>query len=86
MKRERDRLSSRFESLSQECNDARESAAVREQQMQSDCDTKLDQMLIQNTRAKGDLATCKNNLMTALAESTSCSKEVGVATLDSAHM
>ena len=76
VKRERDRLSSQHDSLTQECNDARENAANREHQLQSDCDDRVTQCQTQASRTQTDLATCTRNLEATNAEKITCNNDV----------
>ena len=72
VKRERDRFSSQLETMTQECNDARETATRREQKLQADCDVKLQKC----ASLRGDLDSCRNSLRGASSDNTQCNQEV----------
>ena len=76
MKRERDRYSSQLETLTQECNDARDTASRHEQQLQADCDRKHQQCVSQTGSLQGDLDKCKNSLREANSDIARSNQEV----------
>ena len=79
IKRERDRFSSQLETMTQECNDIRDTAARHEHQLQADCDHKLQQSAGQTSSLQGDLDNCKASLRGAKTDNAQCNQEVTMA-------
>lgn len=82
MKRERDRISSRLETLTQECGEARESAQSHERQLQVDCDGRVEQCQARARGLEGDLNICRGSLEVANSGATQCSNEVSAVLHD----
>lgn len=59
VKRERDRLSSQVETMTQECNDAREAAQSHEHQLQAECEGRMSQCQEKARNLEGELSSCR---------------------------
>lgn len=72
MQRERDRVSARLDTLTQECSEAKEVAQSKEHQLQG----RLDQCQAGYGSVDGELSKCKSSLLEANSAKAQCSSEV----------
>lgn len=81
MKRERDRLSSRYEALTQECHETQEHAANHQRELQHTCDENLNQCNTRIAKFERDATTCHNSLLKSSKDLSACNNEVSQLTI-----
>lgn len=76
MKRERDRLSSQLDTVTQECSDARENALSNEQELQDVCNKRLEECSAGYGNLNNELSSCHSALTNANLGMSQCSSQV----------